>query len=842
MIGMTWSRPVVYRELRTEALLTAVDVSEDGSLLILLFSSMNIEIWDLTGEKAYRTRSFQSGSRAKTIALSPDHTALAIMHENDIEILSLSQYTRIMARKSIACSGFESISFSPDGFMLLCTTTQAGKTSLTAIHAMNAEQRSDMKNTHVRLDKVWTSHQLFLNTVENTSHAVVLPGSMDGSDCGAYAHDASSGSFCVIDLCSVRTTRVVANDTKTSLTQPPYMALPSLDTSGELAAIVRDESRIRVMATHGETSDKHMECHVAEKEHEEMIPKYVERVFWVSNASNSLKQRLVVVSSSTHPGKSEMNLARPPGATSTLGPSDLTSPNDACITVLDYDIRVSDNHSSEQELLLKAPAVDDLVEHTWSLEAELALARRVGSNSSEGMLARFVNLTLGRTGSHGLRGVQQVANRGIRNVGDLQKIKKAAESIGIAPSSLLAAADVLAKDPETHNQALPTAARSHLLSDQFVSSEIIQQESPPYTAAATTQSEVPTPLESLPGVAKRARTSPERTSSAANLNSQAQDTETDALFKHQRRVVRRVLSDPFAANDNNTTHEDSAMSEERPKSASFAGAHLTERTSASRLKALSSILPGRPTTDRSVSSSTSSSPPSDTSSLQQMMDRQKRHSAPPGWIDEAVKTTSNPAQPVPRIPAAYSPQRHALRHTSLPSVEQLASLYRRLDADADVPEKLRSNSAPRAALGAGRRVNGVEDLQKSPSKSPSRTPALLPSQNLHSPERGALRGVRGSYGHGRPPAFRPLKTINSVESGLSSHYNQDYQHAPTPSNISSAGPASLPEEQVQTPSTPSSPGTPQGRKSWTSRRASSEAGRSPQKSRKGKLGQGCIGL
>ncbi|KAJ8611538.1 hypothetical protein MRB53_037945 [Persea americana] len=120
----------------------------------------------------------------------------------------------------------------------------------------------------------------------------------------------------------------------------------------------------------------------------------------------------------------------------------------------------------------------------------------------------------------------------------------------------------------------------------------------------------------------------------------------------------------------------------------------------------------------------------------------------------------------------------ASNSAKLPSSAQIASLSSRRDVPfEDAPLEPRSRSAPRAALGAGRRIDLAEDLRTK----------RLPTSGNSSGRNSPVNTLHGPFSPGKRPSINRLATIESIGSLRSLAAAQDIdQQRPAPNHTLSA--------------------------------------------------------
>ncbi|KAK8049712.1 hypothetical protein PG994_011442 [Apiospora phragmitis] len=103
---------VVKRELKIMRRPVSACTLDDASLLAVLSSDMQVDVYDLRQQPPKRTQSLILDNPPRTIALSPCGSVLAAAYEGGIEVSSLHTGALPTDRRAVKCDGVDSLAFS----------------------------------------------------------------------------------------------------------------------------------------------------------------------------------------------------------------------------------------------------------------------------------------------------------------------------------------------------------------------------------------------------------------------------------------------------------------------------------------------------------------------------------------------------------------------------------------------------------------------------------------------------------------------------------------------------------------------------------------------------------
>ncbi|KAL7628712.1 hypothetical protein AAE478_000227 [Parahypoxylon ruwenzoriense] len=213
-------------------------ILDDGSLLAVLSTDMQVDLYDLGKFPPRRIRSLILDHAPRAIALSPCGSVLAAAYEGGIEVSSVSPGALPTDRRAVKCDGVDSLAFSFDGTQLLGTTTTShipNTVILTAPYYDPGNQMSPENN----ISALWTTSILFPNTSRDCSHAVLLQESSSMEATWTFTYDRSFETFRAVRIDDLRNgTSYFTGPIPTASTPGPLLpcTLPAANYQGDLVS------------------------------------------------------------------------------------------------------------------------------------------------------------------------------------------------------------------------------------------------------------------------------------------------------------------------------------------------------------------------------------------------------------------------------------------------------------------------------------------------------------------------------------------------------------------------------------------------------------------------------
>ena len=192
----------IQRELKILRRPISACIKDDGSLLAILSTEMQVDLYDLQQSPPRRTQSLILDNTPRTIALSPCGSVLAAAYEGGIEVTSLKSDAIQTDRRSVKCDAVDALAFSFDGTQILGTTTQSSPPSTVILTAPYYDPGSHLPDDNI--SPLWTTSILFPNSSRDCSHAVLLQDGHREEAGWTFAYDRSFETFRAVRIDDLR--------------------------------------------------------------------------------------------------------------------------------------------------------------------------------------------------------------------------------------------------------------------------------------------------------------------------------------------------------------------------------------------------------------------------------------------------------------------------------------------------------------------------------------------------------------------------------------------------------------------------------------------------------------
>ena len=193
---------VVKRELKILRRPASTCVLDDGSLLAVLSTDMQIDLYDLSRSPPRRKQCLILDIAPRAIALSPCGSVLAAAYESGIEVSSITPGALPTDRRSVKCDGVDSLAFSFDGTQLLGTTTNSQPSNTVILTAPYYDPGNHAAGDNI--SPMWTTSILFPNSSRDCSHAVLLQESSSVEAAWTFTYDRSFETFRAVRIDDLR--------------------------------------------------------------------------------------------------------------------------------------------------------------------------------------------------------------------------------------------------------------------------------------------------------------------------------------------------------------------------------------------------------------------------------------------------------------------------------------------------------------------------------------------------------------------------------------------------------------------------------------------------------------
>lgn len=192
----------VRREFKLLRRPAAACIKDDASLLAVLSTEMQVELYDLTTSPPRRRQTIILDNAPRAIALSPCGSVLAAAYEGGIEVSSLNPGVVPLGKRSVKCDGVDSLTFSFDGTQILGTTSHSAPPSTVVLTAPYYDPGSLLADDDI--SSMWTTSILFPNSSRDCSHAVLLQDGNEEEACWTFAYDPSFETFRAVRIDDLR--------------------------------------------------------------------------------------------------------------------------------------------------------------------------------------------------------------------------------------------------------------------------------------------------------------------------------------------------------------------------------------------------------------------------------------------------------------------------------------------------------------------------------------------------------------------------------------------------------------------------------------------------------------
>ena len=198
------TEPITVRhELKTMRRSLAASATDDGTILAVLSSKHQANVYHLTSEGVKHVQVLVMDNPPRTIALAPEGTVLAAAYEGGVEVFSLAPSALSTDRRAVRSEGVDTLSFSGDGSMLVGSTQSLEEPSAVVITApFYTENDLPPKEVHSRM---WTTQILFPQISSICSHAELLQGHTEGDASWLFAYDHTLMSYRAVRTDDTRT-------------------------------------------------------------------------------------------------------------------------------------------------------------------------------------------------------------------------------------------------------------------------------------------------------------------------------------------------------------------------------------------------------------------------------------------------------------------------------------------------------------------------------------------------------------------------------------------------------------------------------------------------------------
>lgn len=223
----------VERELKILRRPAATCIDDKGSMLVVLLTDMQVDIYNLLASPPKRTQSIILDHSPRAIAVSPCGSILAAAYEGGIEVLSLKLTALETDRRAVKCDAVDALSFSFDGTQILGTTFHSSQPNTVILTAPYYDPGSHMEDDD--MSALWTTSILFPNSSRDCSHAVLIQNGRQEEAGWTFTYDCSFETFRAVRIEDLRNgTTYFTGPSPTSQAKLIPCTLPAASYNGEL--------------------------------------------------------------------------------------------------------------------------------------------------------------------------------------------------------------------------------------------------------------------------------------------------------------------------------------------------------------------------------------------------------------------------------------------------------------------------------------------------------------------------------------------------------------------------------------------------------------------------------
>ncbi|RDA87323.1 hypothetical protein CP532_2649 [Ophiocordyceps camponoti-leonardi (nom. inval.)] len=229
----------VRRELKILRRPASACVTDDATLLAVLSTEIQIDLYDLRHVPPRRKQSLLLDHCPRTIALSSCGSVLVAAYAGGIEVSSLDPGALPTDRRAVKCDAVDALTFSLDGTQILGTTIHSPSPSTVVLTAPYYDPGSRLMDSN--LSAMWTTSILFPNTSRDCSHAILLPRAGDHGEAEwTFTYDRSFEMFRAVRLDDLRNGTTYFTGPKPKPASQNKLlpcTLPSSTLSGDLVSV-----------------------------------------------------------------------------------------------------------------------------------------------------------------------------------------------------------------------------------------------------------------------------------------------------------------------------------------------------------------------------------------------------------------------------------------------------------------------------------------------------------------------------------------------------------------------------------------------------------------------------
>ena len=272
ILGVAEEEITVHRELKTLRRPLSAAILDDGSVLAVLSSRHQINIYGLTATGVKHLQVLVMDQPPRTISMAHEGTVLAVAYDSAIEVFSLAVNALSTDRRAVRCEPVDSLAFSGDGSMLVGTSTSAGDGNTVIITAPFYAENNPNSSPQELHSRLWTTQILFPETSSTCQFASLLPSHTEAEAQWLVAYDHVLRTLRAVRTDDTRTGVVYFIGPSPTGFAPPFRPNlePTATNGGDLVAASFDNDRVYLYGVPSKIDYAPDMSHVMEKESSRM--------------------------------------------------------------------------------------------------------------------------------------------------------------------------------------------------------------------------------------------------------------------------------------------------------------------------------------------------------------------------------------------------------------------------------------------------------------------------------------------------------------------------------------------------------------------------------------------
>ena len=273
VLDLTGAEVTVRRELKTLRRPLSAAVLDDGSILAVLSTRHQINIYGLTSNGVKHHQVLVMDQSPRTIAMAQEGTVLAVAYDSAVEVFSLAVNALSTDRRAVRCEPVDSLTFTGDGSMLVGTSTSAAEGNTVIITAPFYTENDPQLTPQELHSRLWTTQILFPENSSTCQFASLLPFHTEGEAQWLVAYDHVLRTLRAVRTDDTRTGVVYFVGPRPTGIGHPYKPtiVPAASNTGDLVAAAFDNDRVYLYGVPSKIDYAPDMSHVMEREEREAV-------------------------------------------------------------------------------------------------------------------------------------------------------------------------------------------------------------------------------------------------------------------------------------------------------------------------------------------------------------------------------------------------------------------------------------------------------------------------------------------------------------------------------------------------------------------------------------------